>query len=148
LANYLYNNSKPDGLTIGNWNSALVLNQALGDRNVKFDARKFGWIGAPARSVPVCLIMGGTGLRSFEDIVKSRRTVKMGGTGPGSHSIDMPLMLNKMTGAKFSVVSGYQGGRHRYVSPYKGAKWIVFAPTGIRCWLHKRICSTQKAAKG
>jgi tripartite-type tricarboxylate transporter receptor subunit TctC len=25
-ANYLYHNAKPDGLTIGNWNSALVFN--------------------------------------------------------------------------------------------------------------------------
>ena len=57
-ANYLYNNAKPDGLTIANWNSAFVLNQAMGDVNVKFDARKFGWIGAPSKSVPVCLIMG------------------------------------------------------------------------------------------
>jgi tripartite-type tricarboxylate transporter receptor subunit TctC len=109
LANYLYNNTKPDGLTIGNWNSALVLNQALGDRNAKFDARKFAWIGAPTKSVPVCLIMETTGLKSFDDILKSGKTVKMGGTGPGSHSIDMPLMLSRMTGAKFSVVSGYQG---------------------------------------
>ena len=108
-ANYLYNSTKPDGLTIGNWNSALVLNQALGDSNVKFDARKFGWIGAPSKSVPVCLIMGFTGLKSFDEIVKSDKTIRMGGTGPGSHSLDMPLMLNKMTGTKFTVVSGYQG---------------------------------------
>ena len=108
-ANYLYNNTKPDGLTIGNWNSALVLNQALGDPNVKFNARNFGWIGAPTKSVPVCLIMGFTGLKSFDEILKSGRTIKMGGTGPGSHSLDLPLMLNRMTGAKFAVVSGYQG---------------------------------------
>jgi tripartite-type tricarboxylate transporter receptor subunit TctC len=108
-ANYLYNNAKPDGLTIGNWNSALVLNQALGDANVKFDARRFGWIGAPSKSVPVCLIMGFTGLKSFDEIVRSGKTIRMGGTGPGSHSIDMPLMLNRMTGTKFAVVSGYQG---------------------------------------
>ena len=108
-ANYLYNNTKPDGLTIGNWNSALVLNQALGDPNVKFNARNFGWIGAPAKSVPVCLMMGFTGLKSFDEILKSGKTIKMGGTGPGSHSLDMPLMLNRMTGAKFNVVSGYQG---------------------------------------
>jgi len=108
-ANYLYNTAKPDGLTIGNWNSALVFNQSMGDSNVRFDARKVGWIGAPSKSVPVCLIMGFTGLRNWDDIVKSGRTLRMGGTGPGSHSIDMPLMLNKMTGTKFSVVSGYQG---------------------------------------
>ena len=108
-ANYLYNNAKPDGLTIGNWNSALVFNQAMGDVNVKFDARKFGWIGAPTKSVPVCLIMGYTGVKTVDEIVKSGKTLRMGGTGPGSHSIDMPLMLNKMVGTKFTVVSGYQG---------------------------------------
>jgi len=35
--------------------------------------------------------------------------LKVGGTAPGSHSIDLPLMLNKMLGTKFNVVSGYQG---------------------------------------
>src|SRR5262245_58913907 len=108
-ANYLYNNAKPDGLTIGNWNSALVFNQAMGDANVKFDARKFGWIGAPSKSVPVCLIRGFAGPKTMDEIVKSGKSWRMGGTGPGSHSIDMPLMLNKMLGTKFTVVSGYQG---------------------------------------
>ncbi len=108
-ANYIYNNAKPDGLTIANWNSAFVLNQALGDPNVRFDARKFGWIGAPSKGVPVCLIMGFTGLKTFDDISKSDNPIKIGGTAPGSHSIDLPLMLNKMLGTKFSVVSGYQG---------------------------------------
>ncbi|MPZ76250.1 MAG: hypothetical protein GEU77_06970 [Deltaproteobacteria bacterium] len=108
-ANYLYNNAKPDGLTVANWNSAFVLNQALDDANVRFDARKFGWIGAPSKGVPVCLIMGFTGMKTFDDILKTGRQVKIGGTAPGSHSIDLPLMLNKMLGTKFSVVSGYQG---------------------------------------
>ena len=108
-ANYLYNNTKPDGLTIANWNSAFVLNQALGDPNIKFDARKFGWLGAPSKGVPVCLVMAFTGLKSFDEIARSPKPLRMGGTAPGSHSIDLPLMLNKMIGTKFSVVSGYQG---------------------------------------
>jgi tripartite-type tricarboxylate transporter receptor subunit TctC len=108
-ANYLYNNAKPDGLTIANWNSAFVLNQALGDRNIRFDARKFGWIGAPSRGVPVFVVMGFAGVKSFDEILKTGKSVKVGGTAPGSHSIDLPLMLNKMLGTKFNVVSGYQG---------------------------------------
>jgi tripartite-type tricarboxylate transporter receptor subunit TctC len=108
-ANYLYNTAKPDGLTVANWNSAFVLNQALGDPNVRFDARKFGWVGAPSKGVPVCLIMGFSGLKTFDEILKSARPIKMGGTAPGSHSIDLPLMLNKMMGTKFQVVSGYPG---------------------------------------
>jgi tripartite-type tricarboxylate transporter receptor subunit TctC len=108
-ANYIYNNAKPDGLTIGNWNSAFVLNQALRDSNVKFDARKFGWLGAPSKGVPVCLIMAFTGPKTFDEIARSTKPIRMGGTAPGSHSIDLPLMLNKMIGTKFNVVSGYQG---------------------------------------
>jgi len=108
-ANYLFNNAKADGLTIAMWNSALVFNQAMGDRNVKFDARRFGWLGAPSKSVPVCLIMGFAGPKTMEEIVKSGKPLRMGGTGPGSHSIDMPLLLNKMLGSKFAVVTGYQG---------------------------------------
>ncbi len=108
-ANYLYNTAKPDGLTVANWNSAFVLNQALGDPNIRFDARKFGWIGAPSKGVPVCLIMGFSGPKTFDEILKSGKPIKMGGTAPGSHSIDLPLMLNKMLGTKFQAVSGYPG---------------------------------------
>ncbi len=108
-ANYLFNNAKPDGLTIANWNSAFVLNQALGDPNVKFEARKFGWIGAPSKGVPVLVIMAFAGAKSFDEMLKSGKALKVGGTAPGSHSVDLPLMLNKMLGAKFNVVSGYQG---------------------------------------
>ena len=108
-ANYLYGNAKPDGLTVGNWNSAFVLNQALGDPNVHFDARKFGWIGAPSKGVPVCAIMAFAGPKTFDEILKSNKPIRMGGTAPGSHSVDLPLMLNKMLGTKFQVVSGYPG---------------------------------------
>jgi len=108
-ANYLYNSAKPDGLTIATWNSAFVLNQALGDANVKFDARRFGWIGAPSKGVPVFVVMAFAGVKSFADILKSGKSLRVGGTAPGSHSVDLPLMLNKMLGARFNVVSGYQG---------------------------------------
>ena len=108
-ANYVYGNAKSDGLTVGNWNSAFVLNQALGDPNVHFDARKFGWIGAPSKGVPVCAIMGFAGPKTFDEILKTNKPIRMGGTAPGSHSIDLPLMFNKMLGTKFQVVSGYPG---------------------------------------
>jgi tripartite-type tricarboxylate transporter receptor subunit TctC len=108
-ANYLYNTAKPDGLTVANWNSAFVLNQALGDPNIRFDARKFGWIGAPSKGIPVCLAMRFAAVKTFDGILKSGKPLRMGGTAPGSHSIDLPLMLNKMVGTKFHVVSGYAG---------------------------------------
>src|SRR5262249_14510307 len=98
--------AKPDGLTVATWNSAFVLNQALSDPNVRFDARKFGWIGAPSKGVPVCLIMGFSGLKTFDEILMSGKPIKIGGTAPGSHSIDLPVMHNKMLRTKFQAGSG------------------------------------------
>jgi tripartite-type tricarboxylate transporter receptor subunit TctC len=108
-ANYTYNSAKPDGLFVGIWNSALVLRQALGDKAMRFDARKFGWLGAPTKGTPHCSIMAHTGLKSLKDIVAADREIKMGSTGPGSTYDDVPRILNQTIGTKFKVVSGYEG---------------------------------------
>ena len=57
-ANYTYSKAPRDGTFIGVWNSAFVLYQALGDKAVRMDARKLGWIGAPIKGSPACTIMG------------------------------------------------------------------------------------------
>ncbi|MEX0804328.1 MAG: hypothetical protein WD688_13575 [Candidatus Binatia bacterium] len=48
-ANYTYNSAKPDGLFVATWNGALILRQALGDKAVRLDGRKLGWIGSPTK---------------------------------------------------------------------------------------------------
>jgi tripartite-type tricarboxylate transporter receptor subunit TctC len=50
--------ARPDGLTVGIWNSAFALFDALGDTIIKFDSRKVGWIGAGMKNISVCAIMG------------------------------------------------------------------------------------------
>jgi tripartite-type tricarboxylate transporter receptor subunit TctC len=108
-ANYTYNSAKPDGLFVGIWNSAYVLRQALGDKAVRFDGRKLGWIGAPTKGTPFCSIMAHTGLKSLKDVVAANRELKMGSTGPGSTYDDLPQILNRTLGTKFKVISGYEG---------------------------------------
>ncbi|HXG50614.1 MAG TPA: tripartite tricarboxylate transporter substrate-binding protein [candidate division Zixibacteria bacterium] len=108
-ANYTFNSARPDGLFVGIWNSALVLRQALGDPAMRFDARKFGWIGAPTKGTPHCSIMAHTGLKTLKDVLATTREIKMGSTGPGSTYDDTPKILNQTIGTKFKVVSGYEG---------------------------------------
>jgi len=108
-ANYTFNSAKPDGLFVGIWNSALVLRQALGDKAMRFDARKFGWVGAPTIGTPHCSIMTHTGLKTLKDVLATNREIKMGSTGPGSTYDDTPKILNQTIGTKFKVVSGYEG---------------------------------------
>ncbi|MDH3444577.1 MAG: hypothetical protein OEN50_11670, partial [Deltaproteobacteria bacterium] len=108
-ANYIYSRAKPDGLTVGIWNSALVLRQALGDRTVRFEADKFGWIGAPSKGYPVCTVMGFTGLKTLEDVLNSKKPIKMGGIASGSQTIDLPRILNLTLGTRFNAIPGYEG---------------------------------------
>ncbi len=108
-ANYTYYSAKPDGLFVGIWNSGFVLRQALGDKAMRFDTRRFGWIGAPTKATPSCSIMAHTGLQSLKDVLAANRELKMGSTGPGSTYDDLPQILNRTVGTKFKVISGYEG---------------------------------------
>jgi tripartite-type tricarboxylate transporter receptor subunit TctC len=94
---------------VGVWNSAFVLRQALGDKAVRLDSRKLGWIGAPTKGTPVCGLMGFAGLKNFNDVLAANREIKVGASGPGGTYYDLPEILNRTVGTKFKVVSGYEG---------------------------------------
>lgn len=108
-ANYTYNRADRDGLTLGVWNSAFVLYQALGDKAVRLDGRKLNWIGAPVKGSPHCSIMASTGLKTIDDVIKSGKPIKLGATRAGSTFNDLPTLLNKTVGTKFDVITGYKG---------------------------------------
>ncbi|MDH3444576.1 MAG: hypothetical protein OEN50_11665 [Deltaproteobacteria bacterium] len=108
-AHYIYDSAVPDGLTVGVWNSGLVLRQALGDRAVKFKADRFGWIGAPTKGYVTCAVMGFTGLKTLEDVLNSNKPIKMGGSRPGLVTHDLPRILNVTLGTKFDPIPGYEG---------------------------------------
>jgi tripartite-type tricarboxylate transporter receptor subunit TctC len=107
-AHYIYSGAKPDGLTVGVWDSGQILRQALGDTSVEFKADQFGWIGAPSKGFPTCAIMGFTGLRTLKDVLNSKKPIKTGGN-PGVVIYDLPKILNLTLGTKFDVISGYEG---------------------------------------
>lgn len=108
-ANYTYSKAERDGTFIGVWNSAFVLYQALGDKAVRLDAKKLNWIGAPIKGSPACNIMGFTGLKSMDEVVKSGKVLKMGATRAGSTYNDLPKILNQTVGTKFDVITGFKG---------------------------------------
>jgi len=95
-ANYVYNAAKPDGRTVGVFASGLVREQALGNDGVKFDAQKFGWLGAPVAASPACAIMGFTGLKTWDDVRNSKKELNFGSTGPGSTTHDLPILVKEL----------------------------------------------------
>ncbi len=108
-ANYVYNRADPDGLTLGVFGGGLVTQQALGEKGLRFDARKFHWLGSMAEGTPACVIMGFTGLKTFNDVLSSKKELRFGSTGPGSTTDDLPKLLIGLFDAKINVIRGYGG---------------------------------------
>jgi tripartite-type tricarboxylate transporter receptor subunit TctC len=107
-ANHIYNKAEKDGLTVGIWNSHNIFNQMMGDRSLRIDGRKFGWIGSPSKDSVACAIMGFTGLKTFDEILKAKKAVRMGATRAGN-TTQLPEMLNRWADTNFEVIPGYTG---------------------------------------
>jgi tripartite-type tricarboxylate transporter receptor subunit TctC len=107
-ANHIYSKITPDGLTVGIWNSFNVFMNAIGDPGVKIDGRKIEWIGTPGKDSPACAIMGFTGLKTLDDIVDSKKLIRMGAVR-GGNTVHLPEMLNRWAGANLKIIPGYTG---------------------------------------
>jgi tripartite-type tricarboxylate transporter receptor subunit TctC len=71
-ANYLYGITKPDGLTIGMFQTHLYLEQMVGRPEVKFDVRKFYWLGSLEKGQMMLYIRADSPCKSIDDIIKAR----------------------------------------------------------------------------
>ena len=108
-ANYIYNRAKPDGLTIGHFTGALVLQHILGNEAVMFDARKFGWLGAPVPDNGTCVFARQSGINTFEDWLNAKEPAKLGGQAPGSSISDTPRLLKAALKLPMQLIEGYAG---------------------------------------
>ena len=108
-ANYVYKKADPDGLTIGSFGGGLVTEQALGLKGIQFDARKFEWIGSLRSGSPICAIMGFTGDKTLDDVLHSKKQLRIGSTGAGSTTDDLPRLMIGLMDAPFKVIRGYKG---------------------------------------
>ena len=109
-ANHLYNIAKPDGLTIGAWAAPLVLQQIMGNEAVKFDARKFGYLGVPSPYDTVCTFNDKSGIATIDDWFKAKRPMKISSIGPGTSTSDIPRLLKAALNLPLDVLEGYKGG--------------------------------------
>jgi tripartite-type tricarboxylate transporter receptor subunit TctC len=116
-AGYVYNVAAKDGLTIGLIDQSLVLQQAMNDPSILFDATQLNWIGNPAADNNTVVTWYTTGVKSVEDA--TRTEVLIGSTGPNTSS-QIPLAMNATLGTKFKLVSGYPGGNDMNLAMERG----------------------------
>lgn len=137
-ANYLYNVSPKDGSEIGVINQNAALGQLIDTKSVKYDARKFTWIGRATSNVEIFYAWHTAKIDTIADA--ERQEVIAGGTGPTSSSEVMPRVMNQLLGTKFKTVAGYvdggavtlalqRGEVEAYVTPWavlktRNAQWL------------------------
>ena len=107
LATWLFNAAPKDGLHFGIFHERMGLEHVIAPDVVKFDGRKFTWVGSMDRNTFVCFTWGAKGIKSVDDLKKQE--VIVGGTGTDGPSSVFPRMMNAMLGTKFKIITGYAG---------------------------------------
>ena len=105
--NYVYNVAPADGLTILAVNPQVAMAELAKVPAVKFDIRKFEWLGSSGSDGVLMGIRADLPHQTFEDIRRSKEPLIVGSTGPGSNSYDFPMLLKEFAGANFKLVTGY-----------------------------------------
>lgn len=116
--NHLYNVASKDGTTVATVTKDLALEQALRPKEVRFDARQFGWVGSFAEYIGVFSVWTASGIGSIED-AKARETI-LATSGRGHQGSQLAVLLNEYAGTKFKLVAGYRGAADMNVAMERG----------------------------
>jgi tripartite-type tricarboxylate transporter receptor subunit TctC len=108
--NYVYSVAKPDGLTVVINNAALYFDQLQKKPEVQFDWSKFTWVGSMTPTVPILYMWANTPYKTIHDVRTATVPPKCGATGTGNNGYFIPKLLEQTIGAKFQLVTGYEGG--------------------------------------
>ena len=100
--------AKPDGLTIGTFNTSLVYNQLVGSDSIKADFSKMSWIGKAASDPRVIVISQSSPIKSFTEL-KNSATVNFASGGLGGGGYLESKVLIDVLHLPVKLLAGYNG---------------------------------------
>jgi len=107
-ANTIYA-ARPDGLTIGMFNTGLIYDQLVKRNGVMFDLTKMSWLGKAAEETRVLLISKKAGFKSFDEMRKARGPIKFAASGVGAASYNDTRILADALHLNVQIVNGFTG---------------------------------------
>jgi len=104
--------AKPDGLTIAIANvPGLIAAQIRSEQGIRFDLRKFTWIGRLYTNHRFLIARKKAGFDSIESLLKGDKEFKVGTEGVGSGPYNTGLLMAEALGLKkVRMITGYGGG--------------------------------------
>jgi tripartite-type tricarboxylate transporter receptor subunit TctC len=110
-ANHTYNLAKPDGLTLVAVTRSNYLDQMVGKPEVRFDFRKFSWIGSFNKSPMMIACRSDTAYKSIAAIRAAKTPPRFGQAGTGSISYVFANLVSKALDLRIKNVLGFGSGR-------------------------------------
>jgi tripartite-type tricarboxylate transporter receptor subunit TctC len=114
LANLIFNTAPKDGSYFGVLHGTTMQEELYKSSAVRFEARRFAWIGNMMSDVDTCVVSTASGIKSVEDFFT--REVVMGATGAGAQSYSFPIVYNEILGTRLKVIAGYSGTPDRILA--------------------------------
>jgi putative tricarboxylic transport membrane protein len=107
-ANAIYA-SRPDGLTIGTFNTGLIYNQLIRHEAVKFDLTKMSWIGKASTEPRVFMIAAQSPIKTFAELQAQKQPVNFATSGIGSANYVETNVLTGVLKLPIKILTGYNG---------------------------------------
>ncbi len=117
-ANYAYNVMPKGGTYLLMPPDMSMVSQVLRPKKVKYDARKFTWLGRVFGSNNLIAVRRDSGVKTIQEAMKKQ--VIMASTGQGSPTFIVTSLSNGLLKTKFKIVSGYKGSARTKQSMEQG----------------------------
>lgn len=140
-ANYIYNNAKPDGLTIGSVGGGVVVSAVLGETGVQYDIDKLHFVGTPySASHYVLITRRESGLTSLEKL-RQATGVRIGSQSVGHSNYTIGRIMTWLLGLKDTKeVIGFTNPERRAALINGEIDGYAVSDSGVLPeWLEKRL---------
>jgi tripartite-type tricarboxylate transporter receptor subunit TctC len=102
--------ARPNGLTIGMFNSGLIYNQLMGTQGIRFDLTKMSWVGKASNQIRVMVIGSNSGFSDFDEMLRSPEPVKFSSPGVGSAGyLDSRILDTIFPQFDIQTIPGFDG---------------------------------------
>jgi len=101
--------AKRDGTVFGAFFPSSLVDPLVRPKRSKYDVSKFNFLGSINKTARQCIARKDAKVKKFTDLFKHELTI--GATARGGSTRDYAVMLNKILGTKFKVISGYRGSK-------------------------------------
>jgi len=116
-AEYIYSVAPRDGTVMGIVQPTFLLEKIV-DQSRKYEPEKYAWIGRIDQSVVMGVFWRSSPAQTVQEA--TQRQVIVAANGPAGTSATIPWALNKMLGAKYKVVLGYNSSAQMGLALEKG----------------------------